>query len=50
MANKFVLELVGTFWYAMISKVQIPSPPTIRLSTHTHQKIKKNKKLNTKTT
>ena len=37
MANSFVLELVGTFWYVMTSEVQIPSR-TIRLSTHTHKK------------
>ena len=37
MANSFVLELVGTFWYVMTSEVQIPSR-TIRLSTHTYKK------------
>ena len=35
MANSFVLELVGTFWYVMTFEVQIPFR-TIRLSTHTH--------------
>ena len=41
MANSFVLELVSTFWYVMTFEVQILSPLTIRLPTHTHPKKKK---------
>ena len=44
MANSFVLELVGTFWYVMTFEVQILSPLTIRLPTHTHPPKKKKKK------